>query len=150
MIMVNVMMANPGQVSSYAVIQQVVSGIIMIPYMYLAYRWMVNIKYKSYIIKWETKFWNSCGKIALELLLSVITVGIYFPMAALKLYKYFAERTFAKSGETKRKFGFEADNIKDFLFIWGQILLTIITLGIYYPWFICKLGTKILDRTYLE
>jgi uncharacterized membrane protein YjgN (DUF898 family) len=150
MIMINVMMANPEQMSSYRVIQQVILGIIMIPYMYLSYRWVVNIKYKNYIIKWETKFWNSCGKIALELLLSVITIGIYFPMASLKLYKYFIERTVVKSGEIKRKFGFEADNKNDFLFIWGQLLLTIITLGIYYPWFICKLGTKILDRTYLE
>jgi len=111
---------------------------------------MVNIDYKNYNIQWETKFWNSCGKLALEILLSIITIGIYFPMAMLKLYKYFIERTIAQSGDIKRKFGFDADNINDFLFIWGQILLTIITIGIYSPWSLSKIGTRILNRTYLE
>jgi len=82
--------------------------------------------------------------------LNVITIGIYFPMAMIKLYKYFAERTVAQSGEIKRKFGFETDNLHDFLFIWGQMLLTLITTGIYYPWAINKIGKRILNRTYLE
>lgn len=150
-IMTQVFMVNSEDPStSYMIIQQIITWIIMIPYMYLVYKWMVNIDYKNYTIKWETEFWNSCGKIALEILLSVITLGIYFPMAMIKLYAYFTEKTIAQSGEVKRKFGFETDNINDFLFLWGQILLTIITLGIYYPWAICKIGTRILSRTYLE
>ncbi len=150
-IMTQVFMVNSADPStSYMIIQQIITWIIMIPYMYLVYKWMVNIDYKNYNIKWETEFWNSCGKLALEIFLSVITLGIYFPMAMIKLYAYFTERTIAQSGEVKRKFGFETDNINDFLFLWGQILLTIITLGIYYPWAICKIGTRILSRTYLE
>jgi uncharacterized membrane protein YjgN (DUF898 family) len=132
------------------IIYQVISWVIMIPYTYLVYKWMVNINYKNYNIRWETDFWNSCGKIAIELLLSVITIGIYFPMAVLKLYKYFAERTIAQSGDIKRKFGFDEDHNNDFLFLWGQILLTIITLGIYYPWAISKIGARIMSKTYLE
>jgi uncharacterized membrane protein YjgN (DUF898 family) len=144
-------MTDPGQVSTGSVfIQQVITWIIMIPYMYLVYKWMVDIEYKNYRIKWETDFWNSCGKIALEILLSVITIGIYSPMAMLKLYKYFTERTIAQSGEISRKFGFDDDHNNDFLFLWGQILLTIITLGIYYPWAISKIGARILNKTYLE
>jgi uncharacterized membrane protein YjgN (DUF898 family) len=151
-IMAKLGLITPGYVAtgSTIFIQQVITWIIMIPYMYFVYKWVVNIDYKNYNIKWETEFWNSCGKIALELLLSIITIGIYFPMAMIKLYKYFTERTIAQSGEIKRKFGFEPDNINDFLFIWGQILLTIITLGIYYPWAISKIGTRILNRTFLE
>lgn len=150
-IMTKLMMVNPGHISSnYMIIQQIITWIIMIPYMYFIYKWMVNIDYKDYNIKWETKFWNSCGKIAFEILLSVITIGIYFPMAIIKLYAYFTERTVAQSGEVKRKFGFDTDNINDFLFIWGQTLLTIVTLGVYYPWSISKIGKRILSRTYLE
>jgi uncharacterized membrane protein YjgN (DUF898 family) len=145
------LMINPEQVSiGSTIIQQVIAWIIMIPYLYFVFKWMVNIDYKNYKIKWETEFWNSCGKIALEMLLSIITVGIYHPMAMIKLYAYFTERTIAQSGETKRKFGFDTDNLNDFLFLWGQILLTIITLGIYYPWAISKIGARILSRTYLE
>jgi len=150
-IMTRLLLANPGQVSSsYMIIQQVITWIIMIPYTYLLYKWMVNIDYKSYHIRWETEFWNSCGKLALEMLLCIVTLGIYFPMASIKLYAYFAERTVARSGELKRKFGFDKDNINDFLFIWGQTLLTILTLGIYCPWAISKIGKRILGRTYLE
>ena len=145
------LMINPEQVSiGSKIIQQVIAWIIMIPYLYFVFKWMVNIDYKNYKIKWETEFWNSCGKIALEMLLSIITVGIYYPMAMIKLYAYFTERTIAQSAETKRKFGFDTDNLNDFLFLWGQILLTIITLGIYYPWSISKIGARILSRTYLE
>ena len=150
-VMTKLFVINPGHVSADSMyIQQFITLIIMIPYMYFVYKWMVNIDYKNYNIKWETKFWNSCGKLALEILLSVITVGIYYPMAMIKLYKYFTEKTIAQSGEIRRKFGFDADNISDFLFIWGQILLTIVTLGIYYPWAISKIGTRILKRTFLE
>ena len=150
-IMIKVFAPNPEQTSSnHIFIQQIVTWIIMIPYLYFIYKWMVNIDYKSYNIRWETKFWNSCGKLALEILLSVITIGIYYPLATIKLYAYFTERTIAQSGDIKRKFGFDKDNGNDFLFIWGQTLLTIITLGFYYPWAISKIGTRILNRTYLE
>lgn len=150
-IMTKVFMTNPEHVSSsYIFIQQIITWIIMIPYMYFIYKWMVNIDYKSYNIRWETEFWNSCGKLALEIFLSIITIGIYFPLAIIKLYAYFTERTIAQSGDIKRKFGFDKDNVNDFLFIWGQTLITIITLGFYYPWAISKIGTRILNRTYLE
>ena len=131
-------------------IQQIIMFIILIPYMYFVYKWTVNIDYKNYNISWDTNFWNSCGKMALEIFLSIITFGIYMPMATLKLYKYFTERTVANNGEIKREFGFDNDDLNDFLFIWGQLLLTIITLGIYYPWSICKTHKRLISKTYLK
>ena len=150
-IMAILFMENPGHLSTGPmIIQQIITWIIMIPYMYFLYKWMVNIDYKNYTIKWNTEFWESCGKIALEIFLSILTFGIYFPMAMIKLYAYFTDKTIAQSAEIRRKFGFDTDNINDFLFIWGQTLLTIITLGLYYPWLISKIGKRILSRTYLE
>lgn len=149
--MTTLFLSNPGNVPTmYTVIQQIITWIIMIPYMYFFYKWMVNIDYKTYSIHWETDFWNSCGKIALEMFLCIITIGIYFPMATIKLYAYFTEKTIAQSGDVTRRFGFDKDNFNDFLMIWGQTLLTIITLGLYYPWAISKIGSRILSRTYLE
>lgn len=148
---VKIFTLTPGEVStSYMVVNQIVIWIIMIPYVYSVYKWMINIDFKNYKIKWETELVPSCKKIALEVLLSIITVGIYYPMAMIKLYAYFVKRTIAQSGDVKRSFGFETDNTNDFLFIWGQILLTIITIGIYTPWAVCKIGTRILNRTYIE
>lgn len=128
----------------------IVSFLLVVPFMYLYYKWLINVGYKNYNIRLNAKFWNSCGKIALELFLSIITIGIYSPAAGIKIYKYFADRTVAQSAETKRSFGFEANNWSDFLYIWGQTLLTIITIGIYAPWCICNVNKRILSRTYLE
>ena len=123
--------------------------IILIPYLYYCYKWMVDIQYKSYSIKWRTKFVDSIFKILIEFLLTIITCGIYLPMACLRLFKYFSERTFAENEDTTLQFGFEFEVKKDFLFIWGQLLLTIITLGIYYPWAFSNIGRRFLKQTYL-
>ena len=111
---------------------------------------MVNVKFRNYTISWETTFWNSIGKILLEIFLSIITVGIYYPYARLRLYKYFMDRTVAESETGKKGFGYEIEARKDFLFLWGQLLLTIITMGIYYPWACCKVTSRILSKTYTE
>jgi uncharacterized membrane protein YjgN (DUF898 family) len=138
-----------GQVNSVTAMEQVVILFLMIPYMYLFYKWAVNINYKEFHITWETAFWESCGKIAFEIILSIITIGIYFPLAYLRLYKYFSQRTVVESSDSKRYFGYDIDQLNDFLLVWGQTLLTIVTLGIYYPWAICKIGNRILGKTYL-
>ncbi len=123
--------------------------ITMIPFMYFYYKWIVDIQYKSYSIKWKTKFVDSSLKILIELILTIITCGIYLPMAYLRLFKYFSERTFAVSEDATLQFGFDLEAKKDFLFIWGQILLNLITLGIYYPWAFSKIGRRFITKTYL-
>jgi len=123
--------------------------IILIPYIYFFYKWMIDFQYKGYSIKWKTKFVDSFIKILIEFFLTIITCGIYLPMAYLRLFKYFSVKTFADSEETALQFGFEFDAKKDFIFIWGQILLTIVTLGIYYPWAFSKIGKRFLTKTYL-
>lgn len=141
---------NPESAQETGFVFQAVMMIILVPYMYYVYKWMVDINYKEYHIKWDTNFWNACGKIALEVLLSMITLGIYFPLALVRLYEYFADKTVAASSENQMKFGYDIDQKDDFLFIWGQALLTIITVGIYYPWAFCKVGKRIMTKTYLE
>jgi uncharacterized membrane protein YjgN (DUF898 family) len=150
-VMVSAMIKNPDltQVKSTSIYVQLIMMILMIPYMYFVYKWMVNINYKGYHFSWETNFWNSCGKIALEMLLTIVTVGIYFPLAWLHLYKYFAEKTVATADDRKLRMGYDIDPLNDFLLIWGQTLLTIVTLGIYYPWACSKMGSRILGKTYL-
>ncbi len=125
--------------------------IMLIPYLYLSYKWIVNISYKDYIIKWNTKTFPSLGKIFVEMFFSIITIGIYLPMAMLNLYKYFADRTESNVVEGKMiKFGYDIEPMSDFIFIWGQILLSVITIGIYYPWAFCKITSRILKKTFYE
>jgi uncharacterized membrane protein YjgN (DUF898 family) len=139
--------SNPG---TFSLFMNLIIVLIMIPYMYYFYKWMVNVTFRDYTIRWETGFWNSCGKILLEMFLTIITVGIYYPFASLRLYKYFLGKTFATSESSKKEFGYDLESRKDFLYIWGQLLLTIITLGIYYPWAYCNINSRILSKTYVE
>ena len=131
-------------------IRQVITNLIMIPYMYFTYKWMVNVGYKGYTISWKTDAWDSCGKILVQMLLTFITLGIYYPMAIIKLYHYFVGKTVAVSDEKTLKFGYDMEPKADFLFLWGQTLLIIVTLGIYYPWAACKMVERIMGKTYSE
>lgn len=143
---------NGGEMSTgiTTVLIQAIIFVVMIPYMYYVYKWMVDAEYKDYRIEWKTQFWPSCLQILIQILLTLITLGIYFPLAYLKLYKYFAERTFAESPTRKLSFGYELESKADFLFVWGQTLLSIITFGIYYPWAITKIGKRVLSKTYTQ
>lgn len=134
----------------FMVVGYVIELIILVPYIYLYYKWMVQVNYKEYSIRWETNFFSSCARIFFEILFSVITLGLYFPLAMIRLYRYFAGKTIAASGESKRRFGFDCDPFKDYIFILAQILLTVITLSIYYPWACCKIAKRLLSKTYLE
>ena len=109
--------------------------IAIIPFIYLAYKWMVNIGWKSMTITWDTQFWPSCGFLLGQLLLSIVTLGIYWPAAAISIYRYFAGKTIiGENGSEKSRLGFEGKTGKGFALLWGQTLLTVITCGIYLPW----------------
>lgn len=111
---------------------------------------MVDFRYRDYLLSWDTEFFPATGKIGIELLLAVITFGIYFPMAYLRLYRYFAEHT--KSNIVNGQqilMGYDGDLLSDFFFMWGQILLTVITLGFYYPWAFSRIVHRVLIQTFL-
>lgn len=127
-----------------------VTVIVLIPCMYLFYQWLVDIRYKGYHLSWKTKFGPACAKILGQVLLMMVTLGIYMPLGCLRLYRYFAERTVAERVGKSLRFGYELDAKADFLFIWGQLLLTLVTLGIYYPWAYSKIGKRVLSKTYCE
>ncbi len=123
--------------------------IFMAPYLYLLYRWLVNIQYKEYTILWKTEFFSSVGMIIGQIVLTIITIGIYSPAAALRIYKYFANKTYLISDGKSKKFGFENKMVNDFLFIWGQNLLILITASIYLPWAMAKISHRVLSQTYI-
>jgi len=139
-----------GQFSGVAIIMMLAVILIVIPFMYNYYKWIVNFSFKNYSIKWETNFWSSVATILGQVLLSIITIGIYVPLAYLRLLNYFAGKTIARSEISSKKFGYDIEPGDDFLFIWGQLLLTIITLGIYYPWAFCKVLNRVLGKSYSE
>jgi uncharacterized membrane protein YjgN (DUF898 family) len=125
--------------------------LMFIPFIYLLYKWYVNIQWRNKKIYLTAKFWNTCGYMLGQVLLTVISVGIYFPAAYLKTFRYFINRIRVIDGETKEgTFGFEGPVKKGFLLIWGQTLLSIITVGFYLPWAYAKVGTFVASFTYYD
>ncbi len=124
--------------------------VMIIPFIYLIYKWIFNITYTDHLVFWKTDFFPSCGVIFREFFLTIITIGIYFPVASLKLISYFASRTIiSKNNEEIASFKTEYPLKEGFLLIWGQTLLCIITIGIYLPWAWAKIGKWMAERTTL-
>jgi uncharacterized membrane protein YjgN (DUF898 family) len=127
----------------------VVKMIIMSPFYYFQYRWYFDARFKGLTILWNTDTWDSILEIIKQSLLMFFTFGIYFPVGYLKLYKYFAERTVAVNENENYHLGYDLEPMADFKFIWGQALMTIITIGIYFPWAYCKVMNRVVAKTYI-
>ncbi|MCF8254933.1 MAG: DUF898 domain-containing protein, partial [Bacteroidia bacterium] len=84
--------AKPQMLGQYAFIFQVVFQIafyfITIPFFFLSFKWRVNTKFKDFQFEMDPPFFNTIGFIALQLTLSVITLGIYLPIAFVNSYHF--------------------------------------------------------------
>jgi uncharacterized membrane protein YjgN (DUF898 family) len=125
---------------------------LMPAYIYEIYRWFfTNLRLEELSVRWRTRFWPSVGTIFLQGLLSLVTAGIYLPAAYVKLYRYFVQRTeLERGGQPSGRLGFDGTAGQGFLCIWGQGLLAIITIGIYYPWALAKVGRWFAGHTMLD
>ena len=85
-------------------------------------------------------------------LLTVLTAGIYAPWYIAKLIKFFSENTRATAPDgTSYRVQFNGTGGELFVTFIVGFLLSVITLYIYMPWFMCKLNKTILSRmTLLE
>ncbi len=139
-----------------AIILGIIAGIlylfifvIIIPFMYLAYKWQMDMQWKNIRITWKTEFWPSSLFLAGQVLLTIITVGIYFPAFYIKSYRYFIGKTVLETnGEEISRLGFKNDS--GFGYIWGQTLLSMITMGIYLPWAYANCLRYFINNTYIE
>jgi uncharacterized membrane protein YjgN (DUF898 family) len=135
----------------FTIMSQALAFLIVVPYIYWVYKWVVNITFKEYLITWETSAIPSLGKIFMEMALTLVTVGIYYPAAIAKLYGYFMDRTIVSKMDFKvYSFNVELNYFKVWKFLWIQILLTLITCGIYGAWAYCNVCALILNNTSLS
>lgn len=120
-------------------------------YLYLSYRWLVQIQWRNRTVGWKTRFWGATGMVLGQLLLSIITAFIYSPAAIVRLHRYFAARTVldGPDGEVGR-LGFDGSPGRGFLVMWGQGLLSLVTVGIFLPWAYARVMRWVAERTYYE
>jgi len=71
-------------------------------------------------------------------------------MAYLNLYDYFIHKTESNIVDNQQiRFGYDINTSEDYIYILGQGLLAIVSLGIYYPWAIANIGKRFLNKTYM-
>jgi uncharacterized membrane protein YjgN (DUF898 family) len=82
------------------------------------------------------------------MLLTIITLYIYMPWFMVKLIKFFCANTQAVAQDgTRYRLEFEGTGGELFVTFLVGALLTMITLYIYMPWFMCKIYKAIFSRT---
>ena len=121
-------------------------------YAYELYRWyLTNVRIGDYGIRWNTRFWRSVGFIYLQILLTVVTLSVYWPAAWIRGYRYFANRSdITRQEGVCASVRFRGTPGGGFGLLWGQTLLSIVTLGIYIPWAVAKIGNWVASNTTLE
>ncbi len=88
------------------------------------------------------------GQLFVGYLLTVITFGIYGPWFMCKFANFIAQRvTFGPTGEGTVRFRFEGQGGELFVTFLVGYLLTLVTFGIYTPWFMCKLAKFYADNS---
>jgi len=83
-------------------------------------------------------------------LLCIITIGIYTPWFMAKWIRFFADNSVARAADgTTYRMRFDATGGELFVTLLVGYLLSMITFGIYAPWFSCKLEKLLSQRTAL-
>jgi uncharacterized membrane protein YjgN (DUF898 family) len=130
------------------IIIQIATYFLLIPFIYFFYKWLFNIQYKGYQIQWKTVSAEAIGIILREFFLTVISLLFYGPVAFGKLYAYFTERTFiTKENKITHTFKVTLDYFEVWKITFKNIVLTILTLGIYGAWAIGELGRLYINNT---
>jgi uncharacterized membrane protein YjgN (DUF898 family) len=87
----------------------------------------------------------------MQVFLTIITIGIYWPAMYINLYRYFAGKTILEVAEKEQaRLGFDGKTSSGFALLWGQTLLSILTLGIYLPWAIANCIRFFVNNSWLE
>jgi uncharacterized membrane protein YjgN (DUF898 family) len=120
-------------------------------YTHLATRWVIDIRFRGFHVRYSAPFWRSMGLFFLQFALAFVTVLIYYPAAILKMDSWVLRHTRARKNSTPGFYlGFDGNIGRGFILIWAQWLLTGITLGVYYPWAVSRVLNWFLTHVYLQ
>ena len=141
-------------VGFFAAMWKIAIELVMAVIFVFIFQWLMmvsNVFLGENIILWDSPYFPVTAKIVIELVMVVITAGFYFPMAFIRLYRFFTAHTKSNIIDGHQvSLGYEGDQIEVFRFIWGQILLTVITLGIYFPWAFTRIISRLFSQTFVQ
>lgn len=120
-------------------------------YLALVYRWMIDFSYGNSRIVLKVSIPVTMLFMFIQIVLSVLTAGLFIPIAGVMIYRYIVgNMRLVSEAEEESAFGYQGRIGYDCLYVYGQALLTVITAGIYTPWLISKVGRRLVSNTYLE
>lgn len=122
--------------------------ILMGPLMTILYTWMVQFTWNGLEVRWKAPFVGTALFVIGQVLLILITLGLWWPAASVHLYRYFVKHlSVAPEGADQRPLAFTGKAGEGYWFLWGQALLTLVTIGFYGAWSGPTVARWFLDRT---
>lgn len=126
------------------------AGVVVIAslMLFFLYRWYINFIFGNETVKFAATFGETVLFFVVQYILTFITLGIYAFAFEVKLIKFLTEKTEVvdMTTGTERFPVFSGGIGEGFLLFLGQGLLSLITLGIYAPWAIAKVGNWVINN----
>lgn len=123
---------------------------LMMFFMAFTYKWLLDFSFNNKNYTSSIKIIPTSLFILGQLFLVIITLGIYTPFANLKIYRYLLSKIQDTEKPELACFGYDGGIARTGWFCWGQILLAIITVGIYTPWASAKIISKVLNQVWVD
>lgn len=119
-------------------------------YTALVCEWSINLTYGDRLVVARLPLWGAVGYIMGQIALTLLTLGLYVPMAYLRVCRYIAEHTYVEAEEQKPLvFGLRLLGWRDWGFVWVQLLLVMVTFGLYTPWYYARIMSRFGSRLYI-
>lgn len=82
----------------------------------------------------------------IQFTLSILTLGLYLPVALAMIYRFLVDNTVLLSGDGDEagRFGYQGRFGYDCLYVFGQSMLVLLTAGIYLAWATARIGAALL------
>ena len=113
-------------------------------------RWMVDLSNGSQRITCDAPIGRSTLFVAGQLLLTLLTLGLYAPMMELRTMQYFARYTRIGDQEKAPRLGMHLRPWRDWAYLWLHALLVALTLGLYLPWYYTRILNRFIPRLYVN
>ncbi len=124
-------------------------NLLWLPATYFTFKWMCSIEYLGNRYQLRTSFWKDTLFLIQMLFLSLFSFGLYFPFAIVKTYAYFVQHLRLQGDHQRQLLSYQSDDWSDYVFMLKNIALTLLSIGLYVPWFLCNFFKRMLNRTHI-
>ncbi|MBN2650841.1 MAG: hypothetical protein JXR63_00560 [Spirochaetales bacterium] len=125
-------------ISSETTIQNIlISSVIVIAgvpiFFATSYKWLLTFQFKERIITPGYKYFDAIGFFFKHTLITIASLGIYYPIFLSKGYEYLAENMATQPEGEEISIIPNFNHKKGLIIFWKYFLLTLVTAGIAYP-----------------